>query len=84
MICYRNQKELQKPVQLTIGDVVSSIYSLDQHISNALGNRKLSVASSSARNHHELEQLNGPDSDYNSANDDEESAVDRTRQSLLS
>jgi hypothetical protein len=84
LICYRNRKELQQPVQLTIGDVVSSIYTLDQQISNALeyGSRKMSVTSN-ARDHHKLEQLNGPDSDYNSANDDDETTTGHNRRSLL-
>lgn len=74
LICYRNRKELQQPVQLTIGDVVNSIYTLDQQLTNALdkGNRKQSIVSVDKEFNQEFEHLNGLDSDYNSANDEEE------------
>lgn len=74
LVCYRNRKELSQPVQLTIGEVVSSIYQLDQQLTGAIefGSRKRSLAGLGERQEDAGDPLNGPDSDYNSANDEEE------------
>lgn len=74
LICYRNRIDSSNPVRLTIDEVVNSIYTLDQQISNAINcDKKPDDLNSNT----ELHTLNGNhfDSDYNShdsANDEDE------------
>ena len=75
LICYRNRIDLEKPVRLTINEVVNSIYNLDQQITNAIHCDKKNDDDLSNTELHTLNGNHG-DSDYNSAdynsvNDDE-------------
>ncbi|CAG2161777.1 unnamed protein product [Oppiella nova] len=63
LICWRHKKDLDKPQALSVGEIVSSIISLD----------RLSVFGWNTNiREDEEEQPLGPDSDYNSANDMDE------------
>jgi len=64
LICWRHKKDLDKPQGLSVGEIVSSIISLD----------RLSVFgwNTDIKEDDEEQQPLGPDSDYNSANDPDE------------
>jgi hypothetical protein len=64
LICWRHKKDLDKPQALSVGEIVSSIISLD----------RLSVFgwNTNIKEDDEEQQPLGPDSDYNSANDPDE------------